>query len=410
MAFLSSKTNLPEARRVSARLQNPHKEFKVRLATHLTPIATMSSLDRIQALATDKWTRGGTVPFSYMLRQVFLSPPSAEFPVIQFGPAWDINTVFRALGLRQFAMVGPNTARTVLLQGETLDNLLEDIISTNNELGKKKLAPLFLSLSLEQGGEFCWRHRPLLELKVAKPRGSAQAGFGGPSPCGIKVFITGLSVELKLDYVIDILSKIGISDKNNPHWAVTSDEISVIEADISSWGDVKAQQFEDVKRAVSVSVFSADDWPLDSVITERTPLQGERQAPDSKALEGLADYDLSPEQARMFKAITNKHGWGVPPTASGAVANGEKQGPRPKQNVVRKPAPPLGSTTLMMAPSPRSPRKQGGQSRKRMEPVISPEKDPPPKSRSHRGRRPPPTLPNRPRLPGMLILGWTNQT
>jgi hypothetical protein len=185
-------------------------------------------------------------------------------------------------------------------------------------LGKKKLAPLFLSLSLEQGGEFCWRHRPLLELKVAKPRGSAQAGFGGSTPCGIKVFITGLSVELKLDYVIDILSKIGISDKNNPHWAVTSDEISVIEADISSWGDVKAQQFEDVKRAVSVSVFSAEDWPLDSVITERTPLQGERLAPDSKALEGLADYDLSPEQARMFKAITNKHGWGVPPAASGA--------------------------------------------------------------------------------------------
>jgi hypothetical protein len=152
LAYLSDPLTLPEAKRVSARRQNPHIDFKVRLATHQTPMGTKDSLDRLKVIADGRWAQGGTVPFMYLLGQIFLSPASGEFPVIQFGPAWEITAVFRSIGQRQMAMVGPNTARTVLHPGETLDSLVEDMAATNNELGKKRVAPLFLSLYHEQGG------------------------------------------------------------------------------------------------------------------------------------------------------------------------------------------------------------------------------------------------------------------
>ena len=87
-----------------------------------------------------------------MLGQIFHGPPSAEFPVIQFGPSWEINAVFRAIGQRQMAMVGPNAARTALHPGESLKELIGDFTATNDALLKKKMRPLFLALYLEQDG------------------------------------------------------------------------------------------------------------------------------------------------------------------------------------------------------------------------------------------------------------------
>ena len=93
---------------------------------------------------------------------------------------------------------------------------------------KRRCPPLFLALYLEQEGDVCWRHKPLPEILVAKPRYVDYGSQIRQVPRYTKIVITGLSIELKLEYVIGILSKFGISEANEPHWAVTSDEISII--------------------------------------------------------------------------------------------------------------------------------------------------------------------------------------
>ena len=52
LAFLSSSTTLTKAKRVSARLQNPHKDFKVRLPTHQTSVDTTSSFTKLQDISS----------------------------------------------------------------------------------------------------------------------------------------------------------------------------------------------------------------------------------------------------------------------------------------------------------------------------------------------------------------------
>jgi hypothetical protein len=86
LAFLSSSTTLTKAKRVSARLQNPHTDFKVRLATHQTPVDTTSSLTKLQDITSARWSRGETVRFMFMLGQIFHSPANAAYPIIQLRP------------------------------------------------------------------------------------------------------------------------------------------------------------------------------------------------------------------------------------------------------------------------------------------------------------------------------------
>ena len=217
----------------------------VRIVIHQTPTAAISSLNRLEVVAAEKWSTGGMVPFLYMLGQVFLSPPSERYPVIQFGPGWDINAVFRAIGHRQMGMVGPNTARVSLTPSETLEQLKDELIDSNGILLRKKLPPLFLALYLEQGGVTCWRHKPLQVIKVPTPKARGPRGDERAGRRETRVIITGLSIELKLDYVTDVLAQMGISEINEPNWAVTNDEISIIEARVENWGEIKLNEYVD---------------------------------------------------------------------------------------------------------------------------------------------------------------------
>ena len=175
-----------------------------------------------------------------------------------------------------------------------------------------------------------------MDVVVARPKVREHGGVGVQGHRSTRVFVTGLSVELKLEYVVEILALMGISDTNAPQWAITNDEISVIEAHVSSWGDIKLQEYEDTKRSVCISIIAAGDWPLDSFVTERPPLKGERQGVDANARGGLADFDLSPEESRMFHAIPNRHGWGF----SRQQQNKRKGVGAPQTRVEKKPPPP----------------------------------------------------------------------
>ena len=233
------------------------------------------------------------------------------------------------------------------------------------------MPPLFLALYLEQEGDVCWRHKPLPEILVAKPRYVDYGSQIRQVPRYTKIVITGLSIELKLEYVIGILSKFGISEANEPHWAVTSDEISIIEARVPSLDDLKTLEFEDTKRAVWVNAVSAADWPHESVVTERSPMFGDRSSSDFKALGGLADFVLSPEQSKMFHAIPNRHGWGVDTSKKQQVPGKGKDNPLPKENPAGTPPPPAKAAS----PQP-SPKKRVRAERRadRSVSVISPQK------------------------------------
>ena len=59
---------------------------------------TTSLFTKLQDISTARRSRGGAVPFMFMLGQSFLSPANVEYPVIQLGPKSELNAVFKAIG------------------------------------------------------------------------------------------------------------------------------------------------------------------------------------------------------------------------------------------------------------------------------------------------------------------------